>query len=152
MINDMVDEGYKKKKAGYVIAIDFDGTIVTHEYPFVGKPVKLAKEVIRMLLDNGHRCFLYTMRDGSELLDAIEYCQDNDLQMWGWNESPEQFSESPKQYATFYIDDAAVGCPLNYNHEISRRPFVDWTVVADYLTTYGLITHEQRESLTTKTE
>lgn len=147
MINDMVDEGYKKKKAGYVIAIDFDGTIVTHEYPYVGKPVRLAKEVIKMLLDNGHRCFLYTMRDGSELMDAIEYCQDNELQMWGWNESPEQFSESPKQYATFYIDDAAVGCPLLYDPKVSRRPFVNWVAVARYFERLGLLTHDQIKEL-----
>lgn len=144
----MVDEGYKKKKSGYVIAIDFDGTIVTHEYPSVGKPVKLAKEVIKMLLDNGHRCFLYTMRDGSELMDAIEYCQDNELQMWGWNESPEQFSESPKQYATFYIDDAAVGCPLIYDKNVSRRPFVDWYVMAQYFTRMGLLEQKQMDEIT----
>jgi hypothetical protein len=113
----------------------------------VGKPVKLAKEVIKMLLDNGHRCFLYTMRDGSELMDAIEYCQDNELQMWGWNESPEQFSESPKQYATFYIDDAAVGCPLLYDPKVSRRPFVDWFEVARYLETLGIITHDQMDEI-----
>lgn len=144
----MVDEGYKKKKSGYVIAVDFDGTIVTHEYPSVGKPVKLAKEVIKMLLDNGHRCFLYTMRDGSELLDAIEYCQDNELQMWGWNESPEQFSSSPKQYGTFYIDDAAVGCPLIYDKNVSRRPFVDWYMIAQYFTRMGLLEQNQMDEIT----
>ena len=82
-----------------IIAIDFDGTIVTHEYPYVGKPLPLAKEVINMLGKNRHDIFLYTMRDGSELLDAIEYCEENGLGMVGYNESPQQFSESPKQYA-----------------------------------------------------
>lgn len=143
----MIEEGYKKKKAGYVIAVDFDGTIVTHEYPDVGREVNLAKEVINMLGENGHRCFLYTMRDGSELLDAITYCQDNDINMCGWNESPEQFSESPKQYATFYIDDAAVGCPLLFNPNLSRRPFVNWVAVARYFEQIGLLTRDQIKEL-----
>lgn len=143
----MIEEGYKKKKAGYVIAVDFDGTIVTHEYPDVGREVNLAKEVINMLGENGHRCFLYTMRDGSELLDAIAYCQDNDINMCGWNESPEQFSESPKQYATFYIDDAAVGCPLKFNPNLSRRPFVNWVAVARYFEQIGLLTKDQIKEL-----
>lgn len=143
----MIEEGYKKKKSGYVIAVDFDGTIVTHEYPDVGREVNLAKEVINMLGENGHRCFLYTMRDGSELLDAIAYCQDNDINMCGWNESPEQFSESPKQYATFYIDDAAVGCPLLFNPSLSRRPFVNWVAVARYFEKIGLLTHDQIKEL-----
>lgn len=143
----MIEEGYKKKKAGYVIAVDFDGTMVTHEYPYVGREVNLAKEVINMLGENGHRCFLYTMRDGSELLDAITYCQDNDINMCGWNESPEQFSESPKQYATFYIDDAAVGCPLLFNPEYSRRPFVNWVAIARYFEQLGLLTHDQIKEL-----
>ena len=142
-----MEEGYKKKKTGYVIAIDFDGTIVTHEYPYVGKDIHLAKDVIKMLIENGHRCFLYTMRDGSELLDAIEYCKENELEMCGWNESPEQFSNSPKQYGTFYIDDAAIGCPLIYDPDVSRRPFVNWFDVARYLESLGLITHNQMDEI-----
>lgn len=129
------------------IAIDFDGTIVTHEYPYVGKPLPLAKEVINMLGMNGHDIFLYTMRDGSELLDAIEYCEENRLGMVGYNESPQQFSESPKQYAQLYIDDAALGCPLKKDYTLSNRPFVDWYQVAVMLCEYGLITTEQLNSL-----
>lgn len=139
----MMEEGYKRKTNGCIIGIDFDGTIVTHEYPYVGKPLPFANEVIKMLNENGHRCFLYTMRDGSELLDAIEYCEENGLGMVGYNESPDQFSESPKQYAQLYIDDAAVGCPLTVNNNFSQRPYVDWFCVADELGMRGLLTVNQ---------
>ena len=142
------DDGYRKKnKSNYIIAIDFDGTIVTHEYPYVGKPLPYANDVIKMLIENGHKCFLYTMRDGSELLDAIEYCQENGLDMCGWNESPEQFSESPKQYAQFYVDDAAVGCPLSFDSKFSKRPYVNWVAVARYFEMVGLLTHDQIKEL-----
>ena len=32
-----------------VIAIDFDGTIVTHEYPKIGKPIPFAIQTLKKL-------------------------------------------------------------------------------------------------------
>lgn len=130
-----------------IIAIDFDGTIVTHDYPRVGKPIPLAKEVINMLTDNGHLCFLWTMRDNETLEAAKQYCKDNGIMLCNYNMSPDQFSTSPKQYATIYIDDAALGCPLRYDSDMSRRPYVDWYRIAGMLTNSGLLTQEQFKSL-----
>ena len=138
------------RKREYIIAVDFDGTIVTHEYPKVGQPVPFAKEVINMLVENGHKCFLWTMRDNGgngTIEQAIKYCTDNDIKLCSYNASPEQFSDSPKQYATLYIDDAALGCPLILNYDMANRPFVDWYKVAKQLAIYGLITVEQFNSL-----
>jgi hypothetical protein len=130
-----------------IIAIDFDGTIVTHDYPRVGKPLPFAKEIINMLVDNGHLCFLWTMRDNDTLEDAKKYCKDNGIMLCNYNMSPDQFSDSPKQYATIYIDDAALGCPLSYDSGMSRRPYVDWYRVASMLLERGLLTQNQFESL-----
>lgn len=130
-----------------IIAIDFDGTIVTHEYPRVGKPIPLAKEVINMLTDNGHLCFLWTMRDNENLEAAKKYCKDNGIMLCNYNQSPDQFSDSPKQYATIYIDDAALGCPLSYDSGMSLRPYVDWYRISGMLKNNGLLTQEQFESL-----
>lgn len=138
-----MSEGYNRKYDGSVIAIDFDGTIVTHEFPLVGKPVPLAKEVIKMLIDNGHKCFLYTMRDEETLEDAKRYCIDNGIDLCGYNKSPDQFSDSPKQYATFYIDDAALGCPRVLNDHLSWRPYVDWLQMSKILKSRYLISEEQ---------
>jgi hypothetical protein len=38
-----------------------------------------------------------------------------------------------------YIDDAALGCPLLYNPEISDKPFVDWVKVEEILTVTGVL-------------
>jgi len=38
-----------------------------------------------------------------------------------------------------YIDDAALGCPLIYNPEISDRPFVDWAKVEEMLKAIGML-------------
>ena len=35
-----------------IIAIDFDGTIVTHEYPEIGRPIKGAIETIKAIIEN----------------------------------------------------------------------------------------------------
>ena len=45
-----------------VIAVDFDGTCVTHEFPQVGKDIG-AVPVLKRLVSAGHQIILYTMRD-----------------------------------------------------------------------------------------
>lgn len=43
------------------IVLDFDGTVVTHEYPKIGKDIG-AVPVLKELVDNGHKLVLSTMR------------------------------------------------------------------------------------------
>ena len=116
------------------IAVDFDGTCVTHEYPRVGKDIG-AVPVLKKLVDSGHHIILNTMRSGKELVDAVQWFADNDIPLYGANENPTQkeWTLSPKVYAHLYIDDAALGCPLKFDRAVSDRPFVDWEVVDTYL-------------------
>ena len=116
------------------IAVDFDGTCVTHEYPRVGKDIG-AVPVLKKLVDSGHHIILNTMRSGKELVDAVQWFADNDIPLYGANENPTQkeWTLSPKVYAHLYIDDAALGCPLKFDRAVSSRPFVDWEVVDTYL-------------------
>lgn len=44
-----------------IIAVDFDGTCVTHEFPRVGVEIGAA-EVLKELTDKGHQIILFTMR------------------------------------------------------------------------------------------
>ena len=37
------------------------------------------------------------------------------------------------QDAHLYIDDAALGCPLKMDSNLSDRPFVDWEVISLFL-------------------
>ena len=123
-----------------IIAIDFDGTCVTHDYPNLGKEIG-ASAVIKKLVAAGHNLILYTMRTGVSLQDAIDWFKSNDIHLWGVNENPEQFkwSESRKVYAQLYIDDAALGCPLTADANISNRPFVDWDEVEMNLLRHGVL-------------
>ena len=55
-----------------LIAVDFDGTVVTHAYPEIGDDAG-AVPVLKELTDNGCRLILFTMRHGKLLDDAIRW-------------------------------------------------------------------------------
>ena len=126
------------------IAVDFDGTCVTHDYPEVGTDIG-AVPVLRALRENGHHLILNTMRDGNELEDAKRWFANNGIKLFGANHNPTQsgWTSSPKVYAHLYIDDAAMGCFLCYDPDFHSRPYVDWNETAAYLHARGLITYEQ---------
>lgn len=130
------------------IAVDFDGTCVTHEYPKVGEDIG-AVPVLKALVEKGHRLMLWTMRGNkptsegvNTLQDAVDWFKKNDILLWGINENPEQklsgWTNSNKQYAQLYIDDTALGCPLMYDWGI-ERPFVNWREVEKMLKEKGIL-------------
>lgn len=116
------------------IAVDFDGTCVSHEYPYVGHNIG-AIRVLKRIMDSGHEIILNTMRSGNELDEAVQWFTDNNIALFGINENPTQksWTKSPKVYAHLYIDDAALGCPLKMDPNVSGRPFVDWQQVEKYM-------------------
>lgn len=126
------------------IAVDFDGTCVTHDYPEVGKDIG-AILILQTLDHNGHKIILNTIRSGKELKDAKDWFAFNSIRLFGANENPTQksWTDSPKVYAHLYIDDAALGCPLKYDPNFHSRTFVDWNKIACHLHARGLITYEQ---------
>lgn len=134
-----------------IIAIDFDGTIVTHQYPEVGRELPGAISTIKALCANGHNVFLYTMRDKEHLDDALCFLKSRGVVISG-NISPAQFSTSPKQYASLYIDDAAACTPMCFNYGTGafadmNCPSVDWMKIAEYLCKREMITTEQYKDI-----
>ena len=122
------------------IAVDFDGTCVTHDYPRIGKEIGATK-VLKRLVEAGHKLILNTMRSGKELQDAIHWFNKNGIELYGVNENPTQkrWTTSPKVYAHMYIDDAAFGCPLRNVPDFSDRPFVDWDSIWRQLIQLGIV-------------
>lgn len=112
-----------------IIAVDFDGTCVTHAYPDIGRDIG-AQAVLAQLVEQGHFLILWTMRSGQELLDAVDWFDSHGLPLLGINSNPNQASwtSSPKAYAHLYIDDAAFGVPLIVP-EGDERPYLDWNAV-----------------------
>jgi len=116
------------------IAVDFDGTCVTHEYPYIGKDIG-AQAVLKKIVEKGGKLILWTMRSHEELTDALEWFQVNEIPLFGVQGHPTQsdWTSSPKCYAKLYIDDAALGAPLTSNINLSERPFIDWSEVSRML-------------------
>ena len=130
-----------------IIAIDFDGTCVTHEYPEIGRDLG-ATTTLKTLVDNGHKLILLTMRSGKTLEDAKHWFEEKGIILYGVNENPSQkrWTESPKVYANLYIDDANLGTPLIKNSIASDRPYVDWKLVLIDLYNRGCILDENVSS------
>jgi hypothetical protein len=59
-----------KFKAGDPIAVDFDGTCVTHEYPKIGRFIG-AQKVLKRIVAEGGNLILWTMRSAEHLDDAL---------------------------------------------------------------------------------
>ena len=98
-----------------VIAIDFDGTIVTHAYPAIGKPIPFAIETLKKLQqEDHHQLILWTCREGDLLQEAIDYCAARGLEFYAVNSNfPEETSDivrARKLEADLFIDDR------NLNH------------------------------------
>lgn len=113
-----------------LIAIDFDGTCVTHEYPKVGRDVG-AYPVLKKMCQDGHKLMLWTMRSGETLKDAIDWFVERDIELSAVNicHTQGQWTESPKLFANIYIDDAALGAPLRAGLP-GERPYIDWVLVS----------------------
>jgi hypothetical protein len=96
------------------IAVDFDGTIVEHKYPEIGKEILFAFETLRALQKQKHQLILWTYRTGKELEEAVEFCRQNGVEFYAVNKSyPEEvFDEevtSRKIEVDLFIDDRNVG-------------------------------------------
>jgi hypothetical protein len=101
-----------------ILAIDFDGTIVTDRFPEIGEAFMLAFESLFSFKNNGHKLILWTCReDGPErkyLSEAIEFCKARGLEFDAINENVPDYpfahlgKGSKKVYADYYIDDKSM--------------------------------------------
>jgi hypothetical protein len=102
-----------KDLRGWVLAIDFDGTIVDHAFPDIGEIKPDAKEIINRLYEEGYYICVWSCRTGFNLIDAVNWLNDNGIQYHKFNEGPPLecvgFSSHPKIYANIYIDDSNLG-------------------------------------------
>jgi hypothetical protein len=95
------------------IAIDFDGTIVEHAYPQIGKEKLFAFQTLKELDKMGARLILWTFRTGKELDEAVAFCRKNGIEFYAVNKNyPEEVYDetiSRKIDADIYIDDKNIG-------------------------------------------
>jgi hypothetical protein len=96
------------------IAVDFDGTIVEHRYPEIGREIPFATDTLKLLAKEGHRLILWSVREGRLLDEAVEWCRERGLEFYAVNKDyPEETKEdnnfSRKLKVEMFIDDRNVG-------------------------------------------
>ena len=97
------------------IAVDFDGTIVEHRYPAIGKERPFATDTLKKQIKDGHPLILWTVREGRLLDEAVDFCRERGVEFYAVNRDyPEEEKEHNKHYsrklkADVWIDDRNVG-------------------------------------------
>ncbi len=104
-----------KKQKTMIIAIDFDGTIVEHKYPEIGREIPFAIETLKRLQADHHKLILWSVREGRLLDEAVEFCRQRGLEFYAINRDyPEEEKGknshfSRKLKADLFIDDRNLG-------------------------------------------
>ena len=113
-----------KRESGLVIAVDFDGTIVEHKYPEIGKEMMFATDTLKALQEKGHRLILWTYRVGKELDDAVDFCKQRGVEFYAVNknylEEVIDATTPRKLNADIFIDDRNIGGFLGWG-EVWQR-------------------------------
>lgn len=97
-----------------IIAVDFDGTIVEHKYPEIGKEIPFATSTLRMLAEQRHQIILWTVRRGELLEEAVKWCREHGVEFYAINKNfPEENVDNGGGYckinAEIFIDDRNLG-------------------------------------------
>ena len=98
-----------------IIAIDFDGTLVEHKYPEIGREIPFAFETLRRLQQDKHRLILWTVREGRLLDEALAFCRERGIEFYAVNRDyPEEEKGANRHYsrklkADLFIDDRNLG-------------------------------------------
>jgi hypothetical protein len=101
------------REEGKIIAIDFDGTIVEHAYPAIGREMIFAFDTLKALQKKGHKLILWTFRSGKDLQEAVQFCRNRGIEFYAVNKNfPEEeiSADIPRKIqADLYIDDRNLG-------------------------------------------
>ncbi len=97
-----------------IIAVDFDGTIVEHRYPEIGREIPFATATLKMLTEQRHLLILWTVRHGKLLQEAVDWCKERGVEFYAVNKNyPEEQVDNEGGYckinAELFIDDRNLG-------------------------------------------
>ena len=98
----------------YIIAVDFDGTLVTDKFPEIGEPIEKTWENVFKAQSKGAKIILWTSRDNERLKAAVEYCTSRGLHFDAINDNLDECkilfnNDTRKVYANEYWEDKAIG-------------------------------------------
>lgn len=129
------------------IYLDFDGTVVEHDYPNIGKLSPNALEVIKKLQTAGHTIILNTMRvefEDDSMQEALDFINLNET-VTGINISRQtKHKVYPQRWNLdkiedeIYIDDITPNIPLIKATEVDGM-MVDWLEIEKQLIERGIL-------------
>lgn len=110
-------------KRKFVIAIDFDGTIVENKYPMIGKLKDGVREAINKLVTQDNcEVIIWTCREGDFLKDVVFFLTENSIPYHYLNDNcdwaKKEFyynANCRKVFADLYIDDKAIFSDIDWN-------------------------------------
>lgn len=116
------------------IAVDFDGTIVKHEFPAVGELIPGAVRTLQTLAKFGCEIILWTCREGNYLEDAVNFCKENKIPIHSVNRNSENLIGYAvrKIVASLYIDDRGIWPGRMPGTNLEEK---DWTFVRGHILT-----------------
>jgi len=76
---DIVISSLALRPEGYVLAVDFDGTLCHDKYPEIGEERKQVVEFVRHAKALGVKVILWTLREGALLGSALVWCVERGL-------------------------------------------------------------------------
>ena len=136
------------------IYLDFDGTVVEHDYPQIGNLNPNSLEVIKKLQDAGHNIILNTMRvefDDGPMQEAIDFINFNkSIAGIKIQHQTEQKIYPPrwnldKIENDIFIDDIAPNIPL-IKAPVVGGFMVDWVEIEKQLRQKGILKVETTET------
>lgn len=116
----------------WIVAVDFDGTLVEDRYPHIGEVNAELVEDLKEAKSLGHKIILWTCRVGKYLTDAVEVCEKLGLKFDAVNCNIEEVQEmfghdTRKVYANLYIDDKATFEKFHNGLRYQRREHYEST-------------------------
>ena len=92
------------------IAVDFDGTIVEHQYPQIGPEIPFAIDTLKLLIKERHRLILWSVREGKLLDEAVEWCRQRGVEFYAVNKDYPEEEKTHENYSRklkvdLFIDD-----------------------------------------------
>lgn len=93
-----------------IIAVDFDGTLCKECWPEIGRPNTVLIHWLFQQKRAGAELILWTMREGDDLQEAVDWCKDRGLVFDAVNDNldrmKQKYRNNPRKiYADVYIDD-----------------------------------------------
>lgn len=101
------------KKLPQILAVDFDGTLVSEAFPQIGLKNENMFEAVLNAQNSGIKCVLWTCRNGQELQNAVDYCIGHGFTPDAVNRNVDEVIEmfghdTRKIFADWYLDDKSL--------------------------------------------